>query len=331
MWKPEGVIVPMFTPCLPDGMLDPTGIQEFVRYLEDRKGVSAIFPRCGVGKMYSFSFEEVKTMLGAAIPAAKRCAIIPGTIGQYSGKPEEKPDPDLYLSQTIELSLMAQSLGAPAVVIIMPSGLRTDASVSTEDQIFNFLKAVDSKLDISIMLYQPPGMDAAFRMTSPLMKRLSGLEHVVGMKLSSGDEPVWKDLGATAEETGFTMICGVETDFLMALMHGAHGVIGEGCDLYPEVLYGIKHYFDDGDLDTAEVAQEQVKALLGMKQSHSSEIIAKALARRKGYKVHVTRRISPVPTGYAAEEQEAPPPEEFMDWYETRLDKACEPYLKLIE
>jgi len=333
--RPEGVIVPMFSPCMEDGQLDPAGIRGYVDYLESRSGIASIFVRSGVGRMYTFTCDETRLMMREAIHASQRTPILPGTAGEYDGNPDSKPSPEVYTSQTIELSKEAQALGAPAVVVILPSGLTLREDVPTEDLIFEYYRQIDQAVDIPILLYQPPGMPIEFQMTSSLMRRIAKLNNVAGMKLSSADETLWRELGQTAQETGFTMICGNESAFLMALFHGAQGVIGEGCNLYPELLCALKHYFDMGNLDEAEILQEKVKKALGLKSMYSSALVAKALARYRGFPVRVTLRPNTryASAGYHGQDHPEPtiPDPSFITRYDEALRKACAPYMGIFE
>lgn len=333
MWNPEGVIVPMFTPCLADGSLDPRGIAEYVRYLRDRAGIAALFPRCGLGQMYTFTCAEAVVMMEHAIPAAAPLPVLPGTAGEFSGTQDAKPDPELYLEQTIDLSVRAQALGAAAVVIVLPWALPLAAGDSAEDLIFEHYQKVHRRVDLPIMLYQPPGLPEAFGMTPALMRRLTRLDHLAGMKLSSGDADLWRQLGDTAAETGFTMICGCEHAYLLGLAHGARGVIGEGCNLYPEILYAVRHYYLAGDLPRAEQAQAEVNRLLAIKGQFSSTILGKALAKRRGYQVPVARRVATGVdrSGYETRQagKSSLPDEEFMAWYDAEITSACQPYAEI--
>ena len=331
---PEGVIVPMFTPCTEEGQLDPEGIQGYVQYLESRAGISYIFVRSGVGRMYTFTCDETRLMMKEALSASASKPILPGTAGEYDGNPEAKPLAEEYTQQTIELSQEAHALGAPAVVIVLPSALPLKRRDSSEDVIFEYYKQIDEAVDIPILLYQPPGLPEPFQMTSPLMRRLSELDHVIGMKLSSADSSLWQELGSTARETGFSMICGNENGYLMALFHGAQGVIGEGCNLYPELLCALKYHFEMGDLDTAEVLQEKIQRMLGLKKKFPSSLIGKALAKYRGYNVQVALRPDPrkKQTGYDSKSDPAQslPDEAFIAKYDEELRKACEPYLNIV-
>ena len=322
----------MFTPCLADGSLDPGGIAEYVRYLRARAGIAAIFPRCGLGQMYTFTCDEAVAIAKHTIAAAGKTPVLPGTAGEFSGDRKAKPDPDVYLDQTIELSVQAEKLGAAAVVIVMPWALRLAEGANVEDVIFDYYQQVDSRVSVPIVLYQPPGLPEEFRMTSPLMRRLTKLDHIVGMKVSSDDEALWRELGQTAAATGFTMICGAENGYLMSLDHGAQGVIGEGCNLYPEILFAVKHYYLAGDTAKATKAQAEVNRLLDIKGKYSSTIIGKALAKRRGYDVPVAKRVATGPdrSGYARKgTEEALPGDDFMARYDAEITKACEPYMEI--
>jgi dihydrodipicolinate synthase/N-acetylneuraminate lyase len=151
------------------------------------------------------------------------------------------------------------------------------------------------------------------------------------MKLSSADETLWRELGKTAAETGFTMICGAEHAYLMALHHGACGVIGEGCNLYPEILCAVKYYHLAGAAQEAERAQLEVNRLLKLKGGFPAAILGKALALRRGCQLTVAQRTAAEldRSGYAGRRDEARariPTDQFMVRYDREIERACAPY-----
>src|SRR3989304_2097262 len=81
----HGTIPPMPTACNPDHTLDETGIRAMVDFLIEQK-IDTLFVRSGVGKMYAFTYDEVKRIIDITIDqVADRCPVIVSTCGGWDG------------------------------------------------------------------------------------------------------------------------------------------------------------------------------------------------------------------------------------------------------
>jgi len=118
----HGVIVPMFTPCNEDHSLDERGIRAYTEYLIGTRAVTTLFPRSGLGRMYSFQFDEAKRLTDIVLDqAAGRIPVMPGCAGIIASERRVRPDAEVYTQQSIELAQHAAQRGAVAVVLPTPS------------------------------------------------------------------------------------------------------------------------------------------------------------------------------------------------------------------
>jgi 4-hydroxy-tetrahydrodipicolinate synthase len=236
----HGVITPMFTPCNQDGSFDEKGIRSFVDYLIGTESITALFARSGLGRMYSFSMEDVKWYTDTIIDqAAERIPVMIGTTGIWGRDFNKRPGNAVFTRQSIELSQYAQKKGAVAAVLVLPMALQPEDGKPLEDTIFSYYKAVGAEIDLPIILYQQPGLAEEYCMTPNLLRRLLTIPNVAGMKYSTGDMVKFSELTMAAEGTNFAFIAGDELAFFFAIMLGASGVIGQGSDVNPETLRAV--------------------------------------------------------------------------------------------
>jgi len=312
----KGVITPMFTPCNEDDSLDETGIRAYVDFLKDKKVIKAIFPRCGVGKMYAFSFEEIKTITEIVIDqAGGELAVIPGTAGVYDQNPEHKPSSQAYTEQTIELSNYARERGAEGVVLVVPSALKPKSEEKVEETIFNYYREVSANCNLPIIIYQPPGLEKEYSITPELLKELIKLKNIAGMKYSTTNLESFGRIAEVVRDKDFNLIAGAETVFLSALSLGAVGVIGGGCNFCPEVLNSIYENFKAGKIKEAQIAQDRDNRLLSMCEGIDSALFTFIYAKRLGYEVKP----------YSRRGDKSIPEDRYKE-IEEALEKAIAPY-----
>lgn len=238
----SGTIVPMLTPMKENREIDLEGMQAIARWHIGKDAASALFPISGSGEHYALRFEEKKEIIEALSEEIDgQIPLMPGTHGES-------------IDKTIELTEFAKNHGAQAVVIVVPKSVPPD-----DDLIFDYYKQIDDTVDISIMLYEPPGI-GKHEIMPELIERLAGLENVAGIKDSSSN---MKKLSrhAMVVKDQITIIQGVETLYLPALSIGAKGCIGGGCNSYPDAINDIRVAFNSRELEKALECQQKVIGL----------------------------------------------------------------------
>jgi len=308
----SGVITPMFTACNEDGSLDEVGIRSHVQWLKRTGSVSTLFVRSGVGKMFTFSLDEVKRMAEIVIDeAGKDLNVLVGASGDFS---KGRPRDETYVEECLELGRFAQEAGAAGAVYVS-FGLEPTGNI--DEKVLSFYEKLDSSLDIPIIIYQPGMTPGPFLMKPALLQRIASLPHLAGMKVSTSDMKTFGDLCSATMDKDFTMICGAETAFLPALSLGAGGVIGEGCNTYPQLLRAIFDNFIRGDLAEAARIQFLVNRTLETWAGLDSALVGKSYLARKGVKIKVALR-----KGARVDI------EPLLDRFESAIDEAVAPYRK---
>ena len=311
----KGVIAPMFTPCNADGSLDTKGARGFAQFLLDRDAITTVFPRSGLGKMYTFKRDEVKEIIDAVMDAVGgKIGVIPGTAGIWDRDFNKKPDPERYTEETIELSKCAQDKGADGVVIVIPEALPEEPKATLHDRMCEYYQKVAGAVDLPIVIYHPGAIIEPYRMTPELFKNLVEINGIAGMKYSITDMDKFAAVARLAPDD-FALIAGAESVFLPALALGAVGVIGQGCCTCPEILRAVYDHYNRGDIELAREAQFAVNDLLVASSGMDVAVFGKMDAMKKGY------ALEPFPRA-----TERPVTEEKYQRYATILEKELAAY-----
>jgi 4-hydroxy-tetrahydrodipicolinate synthase len=310
-----GVVAPMFTPCNEDGSLDTRGAQEFARFLLERNVITTIFARSGLGKMYTFKKNEVKQIINATMDTVGgRIGLVAGTAGEWDRNFDEKPDPERYTQETIELTQYAKDKGADGVVIVIPEALPEEPRATLHDRMCEYYERVAGAVDVPIVIYHPQAIIEPYRMTSELFKNLAQINGIVGMKYSITDMDKFAAVARFAPDN-FALIAGAESVFLPALAFGAVGVIGQGCCVCPEILRAVYDHYNRGEIELARKAQFAVNDLLVASSGMDIAVFGKMYAMKKGYALEPFQRST-----------ERAVTEEQYERYAAILEKELAPY-----
>lgn len=179
-----GVIAPMFTPAHEDGTIDYDGYRAYTRWLVEDPGITALFVRCGVGRMFSYTVDDVKRSLDTVLEAAQaEKPVLCGTSGESHQDRSQKVDPSRYLDQTLELSHYAKQHGARAAVLVIPSCLPVEPGLNPEETSAAFYEKVHQETDIPLLMYNPQMTPAEFHSTPSLIQRLAKLPRMTALVL----------------------------------------------------------------------------------------------------------------------------------------------------
>ena len=326
-FQPKGIISPLFTPFDKEGRIDEAGAANAVRWLVDRRIVSGVFCRSGMGQMFTFSRDDARKLMRAVVQAtAGRLTVYANCSGEWRrDENAPKPDPKQYTDQSIELAAYAKEQGADAAVFVMPMALAERADMPTEEMIFQYFQAVAKATDMPLFIYQAPGLDPQYNMTPALLKRLlTEVTSLRGMKVSTNKHEFFDPLAEAARGFDhFSMIAGAEHFYLEALPLGAKGCIGGGCMTHPEMIFAIEYYYRQGDMAAAQAAHDvtyrTLRAQGELKVNNS--VAGKLYITAKGYPCQPYQRPvgSPLPTA------------EQLAAYTELLDTSVAPYRQAVQ
>jgi 4-hydroxy-tetrahydrodipicolinate synthase len=282
----------MYTPVHPDGTLDLNGTAEMVRWLADCGCVRTVFARSGMGKMFTFTVDETRTFaraVRAALPP--HMGMLLGAGGEWLNRDQGgHTDEDTYTAQAIELTRFATELGCDGAVHVLPAAVLPRPGETHHDLVYRYYRRVHDATDIPIVLYQPGGMPEPYRLSAPLLERLMELPRIAGLKLSTTDDAMFDPLAQvvrslSSTKRSFALICGHEGYYAPGLLKGAVGVIGQGCNGYPETLATVEARHRAGDLEGAARALDAVWAGLKVTDGLDSAVALKQYFARHGYRI----------------------------------------------
>ena len=243
---PRGVFCASLTPLQADLAPDHGLFVEHCHYLLE-EGCDGIALLGTTGEANSFSSGERKALLEAAV----RAGIAPSKLMPGTGV--------AALTETVELTKHAVSLGVAAVVMLPPFYYKD----VTEDGLFAaYAEVVERVADprLKVVLYHIPQVSAV-PITFPLIERLrAGFPGVfVGIKDSAGQ---LANMEALVERfPGFSVLAGADPMMLPLLRKGGAGCITATSNLMAKDLAFIhRHFADAGRAAEVEAAQERVVA-----------------------------------------------------------------------
>lgn len=285
----RGCIAPTFTIFDSKLNFDPEGQCRFLDFLLERGGISAFFVRSGMGQMYTFSFEDVRTMARAACGHLKgRGRVLVGSTGIWDRDRENRPDPEVFTKQAVELSKYAEQQGADGVVHTLPEAISPGEGQSEADVILTYFETVSTAVGIPTFIYQPPKTAAAYQVSHELLAKLADIPNLAGIKVSTADAGYIASLCAAVQGKDFAYITGNETAFYAGLYAGSPAVIGQGAAMYPQILNTLQERFEAGDAAAAVRAQHAVYKLVAF-EINSVEFM-KRYATEHGFEVDAYAR-----------------------------------------
>ena len=208
----SGPLVAITTPFRTDLSIDEAAFQANIDRLYNAGATGIVTAGC-TGEFWALDFEERARLARLTVAAAAgRGPAIIGTGAIREG-------------EIIDQIHAAKEAGADGVLVMPPYFVR-----ATEAEIIAHFEAIDAKSVLPILLYNIPG-NAGNELTPEITGRLADLDHVVGIKESSGD---WNTFQGTLNAAGdrIRVFCGPSSVFgVPATLAGADGLI----DCFPNV------------------------------------------------------------------------------------------------
>ena len=219
-FRPKGIIPAMITPFDKNGAIDEEGLRELASWLVSQKVHGLVV--CGTtGEFVNMAPEERKRAFELVIDeVGGKVPVIAGT-------------GDASTQKAIELTRIAEDLGADAALVVSPFYMRL-----TDKEVYEHYEAILSATDIPVILYNIPqctGNWIDWWVAEGLAREFSA---VSGIKDSSGSMPYFMTLLEKLKGL-VSVICGHDEMGAPALMAGADGLILASANLLPDVWVQI--------------------------------------------------------------------------------------------
>lgn len=262
----KGIIVPILTPMNEDESLNMPELRNQIERLLS-EGVHGIFP-CGTnGEGYILSESEKEQILQVCIDQ------VHGRVPVYAGSG------CISTRDTIRQSQRARELGADVLSIITPS-----FAAASQDELYAHYCAVAKSVDLPILLYNIPARTGN-ALSPATIERLAEIDHIVGVKDSSGDFDNILQYIEHTRDKGFTVLSGNDSLILWTLLAGGQGGVSGCANVFPKNIVAIYDNFVNGNMDAARQAQDTIRPFRNTFRFGNPNTIVKAAAALLGYPV----------------------------------------------
>lgn len=240
----EGIITPIVTPIQRDEKecLNLEAMKQLVDHLIE-KGVSGIFPLGSNGEFHVLSNQEKMDFAKAVIEQVN------GRVPVYVGTGA------CSTAETIQLSKQAEALGADVLSVITPYFLKP-----TDEELIQHYTQVAASVKIPIILYNIPKATGV-NISASVLKELSKVENIYGIKDSSGDLDNLKGYIEAVEGTKINVLVGSDSKILAGYQMGATGAIAGTSNLITETLVGLDQTYRAGEFEKAQKLQQDIEEL----------------------------------------------------------------------
>ena len=233
-----GVATALATPFDDKGV----NVKEFSRFIEFQinAGVNALVVCGTTGESSKMTkVEKVQAIKCALSTSKKRVPVIVGTGSNNT-------------LATIELSILAEELGADGLLIVTPYYNKT-----TQNGLIEHYKAIANSVNIPIILYNVPSR-TGMNILPETCFELSKVDNIVGIKEASGNI---SQVAKIAQLCGndFSIYSGNDDQILPILSLGGKGVISVLSNIKPKLTCKIVNSFFENN--TATSRDEQLNAL----------------------------------------------------------------------
>lgn len=262
----QGIITPILTPMHEDESINYEELKRQIDRLIDN-GIHGIFFFGTNGEGYILAPEEKKKILEIGIKhVAGRVPVYAGT-GCVSTK------------ETVEMSKMAEDLGADVLSVITP----WFAAISQNELIVHY-ETVAKAVKTPIVLYNIPGRTGC-NIAPATVSKLADIDNIVGAKDSSGNFNNMLGYIQATEGKNFSILSGNDALILWCLLAGGKGGIAGCSNVYPKNIVGIYENFVKGDIEKAKECQFKISVLRDVFPYGNPNTVVKKAVELLGYDV----------------------------------------------
>lgn len=234
--KLRGIICALVTPMHEDGSVNYDYIPELVDHVL-RGGVHGIFTLGTNGELFALSTKEklavvreVVKAVGGRVPVLAGC----GCESTYN---------------TVRLARAYQELGIAGLSVVTPYFI-----TPSQEELYAHYRVVAESSDLPILLYNIPARTGV-SLEPETVAKLSEIHNISGIKDSSGNYEMLLAYRRLTDPD-FTVLAGNDGLIYRALCAGADGAIAATANVLPQIVSGIYHSYQYGDLAEAERLQQ---------------------------------------------------------------------------
>ena len=214
-----------------DGALDLDAYRRLIDW-HVAEGTDAIVAVGTTGESPTVTVEEHCTLIREAVQhAAGRIPIIAGAGGNST-------------AEAIELTRFAQSVGADAVLSVVPY-----YNKPTQEGLYRHFKAIAEAVDIPLIVYNVPGRTVA-DLANDTVLRLASVPGIVGIKDATGD--IGRGIALIAAlPADFAVYSGDDASAVALMLMGGKGNISVSANVAPRAMHALCQAAMAGDAPSA--------------------------------------------------------------------------------
>ena len=231
----QGSIVALVTPFSADGSIDYAALERLIEFHVEQ-GTSGILALGTTGESTTMTAEEDAAVVKFVVDH------VAGRVPVIAGSGSNSTATSIYKSQTFE------KLGADALLIITPY-----YNKSSEEGIYQHLKAAADSVDIPCIMYNIPGRTGC-SISVRNVERLCGHPNIMGIKEASANVDYAATIACYLSDD-FRMYSGEDAIVLPLMSLGASGVISVWANIQPALVQEMCQSFLAGDVARAREIQ----------------------------------------------------------------------------
>ena len=252
----------MVTPFRRDGSLDEPALRRLVQRQIDQC-VDFLVPCGTTGESPTLTHEEHLRVVEITVEQAKgRVPVLAGAGGYNT-------------AEVIALACELAAIGADGILSVTPY-----YNKPTQEGLFQHYKAIAAAISLPIILYSVQGRTGV-NIETATVKRLAGIENIVGIKEASGNiSQMAAILNAVPEE--FIVLSGDDTITLPLTALGGRGVISVVSNEMPAAMARLTRLALQKDLLGAQEIHRRIHPLMEINFVESNPIPVKAAMAEMG-------------------------------------------------
>lgn len=261
----KGAGCALVTPFNPDGTVNWYQMEKNIEYQIDQQTDAIII--CGTtGEASTMSHQEHIEVIKFCVDVVNgRIPVIAGTGSNCT-------------SEAISLSKKAENVGVDGLLVVTPY-----YNKASQKGLIEHYKAIDSSVNIPIILYNIPGRTGNVNILPETVAVLiEETKNIVGIKDATGDISQVTKMMATVEKEKIDLYSGNDDQLLPILVLGGSGVISVLSNIAPKYVHDMCEAYFKGDIETCRKLQFKALPLINALFCDVNPIPVKAAMNMQG-------------------------------------------------
>jgi 4-hydroxy-tetrahydrodipicolinate synthase len=240
--KLRGIVPPLVTPLSARDQLDHDGLERLLEHVI-AGGVSGVFILGTTGEAPSLSYRLRREMIERTLQIVDRR--VPVLVGVT----------DTAFVESVHLAEYAAECGAEAAVLTTPYYFPAG-----QTELTRYVENITPLIPLPLMLYNMPGLTKVWFEIETL-KRIAGIESIIGVKDSSGDLDYFARLcDLKAVRPDWSILIGPEEKLAAAIAAGGDGGVSGGANVIPETFVALYEAATQDRVERVAELQSQAAA-----------------------------------------------------------------------